>query len=171
MEKKLPRIEAVTVEGPSTLRVRWRGKKSADVVNLSGWIATGGDILAPLRNPAVFAHAVITNYGAAVGWDDGDLAIDALHLKTLADDQKPFTNSDVKIWQNFVKLSNAEAAELFDVSVSTWNSYKTNATIPRTVAIALRAALRDPLVVQAHLRPKTAGRPRKEAGEGSKRSA
>jgi hypothetical protein len=172
MEKELPRVATVVVEGPSTLRIRWRGKKATDVVNLSGWIATGGDILAPLRDSSVFSRAVVTNYGAAVGWnDDGDLAIDALHLKKLAEEQKPFSNNDVRIWQTFVDLSNSEAAELVGVSVSTWNAYRVNAKIPRSVAIALRAAIRDPLVVQAHLRPRIAGRPRKAVKVDGRRSA
>jgi hypothetical protein len=85
IDEELPRIEAVTVEGPSTLRIRWRGKRAADVVNLSGWIDAGGDIVAPLRDHAVFSRAAVANYGAAVSWDDGDLTIDALHLKKLAE--------------------------------------------------------------------------------------
>ena len=141
------------------------------MVNLSGWIATGGDILAPLRDPAMFSRAAIVNYGAAVGWDDDDLAIDALHLKELAEEQRPFSNNDVRIWQNAVKLSNNEAADLLGVSLSTWNAYKAGAAIPQPVAIALRAALRGPLVMQAHLRPRTAGRPRKAGAEHGKRSA
>ena len=171
MKNELPRIEAVTIEGPSTLRVRWRGKRAADVVNLSGWIATGGDLLAPLRDPAKFSRASIANYGAAVGWDNDDLAIDTLHLKKLAEEQQPFSNRDIRNWQNAVKLSNNEAADLLGVSVSTWNAYKVNATIPQPVAIVLRAALRDPLVMQAHLRPRTAGRPRRAGVEHGKRSA
>jgi hypothetical protein len=59
----------------------------------------------------VFARARVENYGAAITWDDGDLAIDAYHLKKLADEQKPF----------------------------------------------------DPIMMQAHLRPRVAGRPRKAA--------
>jgi hypothetical protein len=48
MDPNLPRIETVSVDGPSILRVRWRGKRILDMMNLSGWIATGGDILASL---------------------------------------------------------------------------------------------------------------------------
>jgi hypothetical protein len=48
MDNELPRIEAVTVDGPSTLHVRWRRKRTEDTVNLIGWIVTGGDILARL---------------------------------------------------------------------------------------------------------------------------
>jgi hypothetical protein len=162
MQQELPKIEGVTVDGPSTLRVRWRGKRSANVVNLSGWIATGGDILAPLREAKIFARAHVASYGGAVAWDDDDIAIDALHLKMLADEQKPFGNNDVRAWQSEVNLSNNEAADLLGVSLSTWNSYRAEASIPQAVAIALRASLRDPILMQAHLRPRTAGRPRKQ---------
>jgi hypothetical protein len=58
-------------------------------VDLTGWVATGGDVLAPLRDESVFARARIENYGAAVAWDDGDLAIDAVYLKKLAEEQRP----------------------------------------------------------------------------------
>ena len=88
MANELPRIETVSVTQPATLRLRWRGKRAGDNVDLTGWIATGGDILAPLHNASVFARATVDNYGTAVVWNDGDLAIDAAHLKALADKQK-----------------------------------------------------------------------------------
>ena len=173
MDKELPRIENVTVDGPLTLRIRWRGKRVTDTVNLSGWIATGGDILAPLRDPRVFARVEISSYGAAVTWDhgEGDLSIDAVHLSKLAQEQKPFSNNDVRAWQTSTQLSNNECAELVGVSLSTWNSYRADAKVPHLVAITLRAALRDPLVMQAHLRPRVAGRPRKSGSNEGKRSA
>jgi hypothetical protein len=86
MTDELPRIEAVSVTQPATLRLRWRGRSASDSVDLTDWIATGGETLAPLREAPVFAKASVENYGAAVVWDDG--AIDAAHLKTLADEQK-----------------------------------------------------------------------------------
>ena len=163
MEGEIPRIEAVKVDAPSSLIVRWRGKRGGDTVNLTGWIATGGDVLAPLKDASIFGRAHVASYGAAVAWDDGDLAIDAMHLKMLADEQRPFGNNEVRSWQDRVQVSNAEAADLVGVSLSTWNSYRVSAKIPAAVAIALRAAERDPLLMQAHLRPRTAGRPRKAA--------
>ena len=45
-------------------------------------------MLAPLRDAQVFARASVGSYGGAVVWDDGELAIDAGHLKMLADEQK-----------------------------------------------------------------------------------
>jgi hypothetical protein len=163
MTENLPRIESVAVPGPMSLRIRWRGVRAADVVDLTGWVATGGDVLAPLRDPAVFARARVENYGAAIAWDDGDLAIDAFHLKKLADEQKPFGANDVRVWQEKTGLSNNEAAALIGVSLSTWNGYKAGSPIPKPVAMLCRAITRDPIMMQAHLRPRVAGRPSSKA--------
>jgi hypothetical protein len=162
MTDELPRIAAVSVEQPATLRLRWRGRRASDSVDLTGWIATGGRTLAPLRETPVFAKATVGNYGAAVMWDDGDLAIDAAHLKMLADEQKTFAAKEAGKWQDELGLSNNEAADLLYISLSSWNSYKAGtAPIPVSLAMLCRAILRDPLVMQAHLRPRKTGRPRK----------
>ena len=163
MEREIPKIEALTIEGPWLLRLRWRGKRAADLVNLAGWIATGGKMLAPLKDLRLFHQAHVAAYGGAVAWDDDDLAIDSLHLKMLADEQRPFGNDELRAWQDRVNVSNAEAAGLVGVSLSTWNAYKVSASIPPAIAMLLRCMERDPLVMQAHYRPRTAGRPRKEA--------
>jgi hypothetical protein len=85
---ELPWIESVSVVQPATLRLRWRSRRAVDDVDLTSWIATGGQMLAPLRDAQVFARASVGSYGGAVVWDDGELAIDAGHLKMLADEQK-----------------------------------------------------------------------------------
>ncbi|GAA3849546.1 hypothetical protein AFIC_001030 [[Pseudomonas] carboxydohydrogena] len=158
------RIMKVEARTPTGLFVRFKGSVALHSVDLAGWIKTGGDILSPLRDPQVFAHVSVGDHGAAVTWDDGegDLSIDAVHLKMIVDEQKPFGNEDVRKWQSRFDLSNAEAADLVGVSPSTWATYKTDASIPKAVALTLRASQRDPLFLQAHLRPRTTGRPRKE---------
>lgn len=87
--KALPRIATVTRIGPTVLGVTWRDGPS-DRVDLAGWIATGGDILAPLKDEATFATARLGDFGAAVEWgpEDGDLAIDAHHLRLIANEQR-----------------------------------------------------------------------------------
>lgn len=40
----------------STLRIRWRGKRAGDLVDLTGWIATGGDTLSTLKDAETFAQ-------------------------------------------------------------------------------------------------------------------
>jgi hypothetical protein len=164
MTDEMPRIETVSVEGTGKLAVKWRGKARKDMVNLLGWIATGGETLAPLTVPATFSKAFVGNYGAAIAWDEGDLAIDAQHVMMLADEQKKFDDRDAKRWQEQVGLSNNEVADLFRLSTSTWCAYKAGGTeIPATIAMLCRAMLRDPVLMQAHYRPRINGRPPKRA--------
>src|SRR5882757_6810901 len=99
MTEEMPRIQAVSVEGTGKLGVKWRGKARKDTVNLLGWIATGGETLAPLTVPAMFSKASVGKYGAASEWDEGDLAIDAQHVMLLLDEQKKFDERDAKRWQ------------------------------------------------------------------------
>lgn len=85
------RIDTVEVAGPTDLRIFWRGERSAERVDLAGWIATGGDILSALNDPATFAKASIGEFDASVTWDagEGDLAMDAIHLKKIVEAQQP----------------------------------------------------------------------------------
>ena len=160
---KTPRIERVVARGPTTLRIKWRHGPN-DNIDLAGWIATGGDILARLNNFELFKKARLADYGAAVAWDDDDLRIDAVHLEQLAREQRPFGARQAAAWQRTMQLSNHEAAALLGIAVSTWNAYKAQGHIPSAVAMLCRAAQRDPIMMQAHFRPRrTAGRPRKVA--------
>lgn len=159
----MPRIAKIKVMPPSSLVLSWRGGGSAEV-NLAGWIATGGDLLAPLRDAELFAAARVDEYGAAIEWPGhDDLAIDAYHLRLLAEEQRPFGSDDFTAWQRAAKLSNQEAADFLGVALSTFHAYRRGSSIPTPVKIACRAALRDPMVMQAHYRPRVPGRP---AGRG-----
>lgn len=161
MDPNDPRILAVAPSGASQVDVRWSGRADVARIDLAGWIATGGDILAPLRAPEVFATVRDGDHGGALIWgeDDGDLAIDAVHLHLIETEQRPFLSTDLVGWQHAVGLSNQEAADLIGVVPSTWSAYKAGANIPTSVALLCRAALRDPLILQAHYRPRRTGRP------------
>jgi hypothetical protein len=160
---KLPRVERVAVRGPTTLRIKWR-RGASDDVDLAGWIATGGEILAQLGSQDIFDKARVADHGAAIAWDDDDLRIDAAHLEQLALEQRPFGAKEAAEWQRAMQLSNHEAAALLGLAVSTWNAYKAQGNIPNAVAMACRATRRDPIMMHAHFRPRRpAGRPRKIA--------
>jgi hypothetical protein len=45
------------------------------------------------------------------------------------------------------KAVDNEAADLLGISLSTWNSYRDEASVPGAVAMALRALLRDPILI------------------------
>ncbi len=160
----IPRIGALAVTGPTSLAVTWHDG-STSPVDLAGWIARGDRHIAPLNDPSVFARAGIGAYGGNVTWDDdeGDLAIDSEHLRMIAEHQAPFGAGDAVAWQAAMGVSNSETADLLGIVPSTWSSYKSGATIPATVARLCRAMQRDRVIVSAHLRPRTSGRPKGDA--------
>jgi len=157
-----PRIRSVAAVDPVTLSVKWR-RGGTDRVDLAGWIATGGAILAPLRRPDAFGRPRVADFGTAVAWDDNDLRIDAVHLEAIAEEQRPFEAADAAEWQKAIKLSNNEAADLLGISPSTWLVYKSGARIPTAIAMLCRAARRDPIVLHAHYRPRKVGRPARKS--------
>jgi hypothetical protein len=163
MNRTTPRIQTVGAVAPGVIKVKWKDR-SADRIDLSGWIAMGGDILAPLREAEVFRSPRVSDYGAGVAWgEEDDLRIDAVHLEQIAGEQRPFGAREAAAWQKALGLSNSEAADLLGISVSTWNAYKAGASIPVSIAMLCRAAQRDPILMQAHYRPRRVGRPRKSA--------
>ena len=165
MPKHIPTINKVKVAAPSAITVTWKGG-GTDHIELAGWVATGGDILAPLLDPKMFKTARVGEYGAMVAWGDSeDLAIDALHLQRIAGEQRAVAAIELAKWQTANNFTNDEAAHVVGVSRSTWASYKGGADIPTTVQIAFRAILRDPVITHAHYRPLKGapGRPPKSA--------
>lgn len=159
----LPRIRNVRVVGDSNIEVTWEDRRR-DQVNLIGWIATGGEILAPLGSAQVFATARVGEHGASIEWgDDEDLAIDAVHLAKIAAKQRALDAVELATWQTANNFSNVEAATLVGVSRSTWATYKSGKSkLPTTVAIIVRASQDDRSLIHALHRPssKKRGRPK-----------
>lgn len=154
------RITAVAATGASTLAVTWTDG-TASAVDLAGWIARGGRRFAALGNALVFADVKRGLYDASVTWDDeeGDLSIDAEHLRMLAEHQAPFDAAAAVRWQEDARVSNVEAADLLGIAPSTWAAYKAGTAIPATVARLCRAMQGEPSMLSAHLRPRMAGNP------------
>lgn len=168
MTKPLPRITEVVALGSAEVFVMWADGAS-EKVNLAGWIATGGNILAPLDSDAMLQTVRVGDYGTSLEWgpEGGDLAIDAHHLHQLAIEQRPFMRSDLIAWQGEAGLSNQEAAEFLGISLSTWNAYKAGGRVPGPVAMVCRASLRDPVLLHAHYRPRKPGRPPRASEMGA----
>ena len=146
--------------------VSWKSKREQDTIDLAGWIATGGETLSALSDPAMFATAHVAEHGRAVAWgwsedEHDDLMIDAVHLDLLASEQKPFDRGHLMQWQTECGLSNQEAADFLNVSLSTYNAYKAGSSVPSAIGMVCRATRRDPILLQAHWVPRKAGRPRK----------
>ncbi|WP_298369475.1 hypothetical protein [Azospirillum sp.] len=159
-----PRIDTVTIDG-TVLTVGWKDGALEDI-DIAGWLARPGPVeFDILKDPDVLARPLVAGWGTVVAWDDeGDVGIDNVHLRLLAEQQRPFGAEEISGWQSRMGLSNNEAADILNVGKSTFHGYKTGTTIPRTVAIACRAMERDPLLFEAHHRPRpAAGRPPKAA--------
>ncbi|WP_020187808.1 hypothetical protein [Methylopila sp. 73B] len=166
------RIKSVSAtEGSPHLLVTWANDMNPSLVRLSGWIASGGEVLAPLMDRTVFEKPRVAEHGAAVEWGDdgGDLAIDAIHLYGIAYEQQSFTGRDLGAWQERLGLSNVEAAEALGLSRSKYMALRAdlNEAVPTTIAIACRAMLNDPTVLQAHYRPTPRSRGPRRAYVGS----
>lgn len=162
MSAKPMHLDLVLVDGPNVVVFECKHYAERRRADLTGWIATGGELLAPLSDPKVFATAFLAEYGSAIAWEGSDdLMIDALHVVRLAEEQKPFGPDDVSAWQRDMGLSNQEAADFLGLGLSTWNNYKAGGSVPVPIAMLCRAAQRDPLLMQAHYRPRKPGRPRK----------
>jgi len=83
-EDGIVRVEGIEVVVPSTLVIHWQ-KGGTNRVDLADWIETGGDAFDALGDVETFRAARIIADGAAVAWDDdGELAIDAHHLRMIA---------------------------------------------------------------------------------------
>lgn len=160
----LPRVRSAKAGESFNIVVNWSDDTAPSDINLAGWIKTGSEVLAPLKRPGIFATAAVGEHGSMIYWGDpdGDLAIDAVHLHRLAQEQEEFTSTELAEWQERLGISNVEAASVLGIAVSTFSLYKAGSDIPAAVAIACRASLRDPVIVQARLRPsKPTGRPRR----------
>lgn len=158
--RPIPHLSTVATAPGAVLLATWDDGRT-DRVELVGWIESGHPYFHRLRDAAVFATATVTDEGSVVTWDDDDdLAIDSVNLALLAEQQRDFGRDDLVAWQERRGISNQEAADLVGVHVNTWSNYRAGTTtVPRGVAIAIRAMDRDPLLFAAHYRPRRNGRP------------
>jgi len=161
--RPVPLIKSVDAgPGAYVLTIVWANRDVEDQVarvDLVGWIALHN--LEALNVLSVFNKPEIGPDGDTVQWaGDEDLSIDSVHLELLHEQQRPFGGETLAAWQERHRLSNQEAADLFQLHVNTWLNYRNGAsTVPRALVIAARAIDRDPLPLAAFLRPRRPGRP------------
>ena len=156
----LPRIRrARPGKAPKMLVVDWVGG-GRDTVDLTGLIARY-EAFAPLDDADEFAGVEVVNWGGGVAWACGvDYSADS--LARLAEEQRPMTAAEFVRWQEKMNVSNREAADLLDRSLTTIKNYRSGAVeISLPVATTLRTMMHDPTVFVAHFRSRKPGRPRK----------
>jgi len=130
-------IERVSAEAPGMLRVKWRDGPEVDV-DLSRDIGRL-NALRSLRNPAVFARAVVGEWGHSVEWpDDVEIGSGSLWRDTLSaigrDDTRGFLE-----WRLENGLSLSAAAAALGVSRRAVAYYSNgDRPVPRPIQLACR---------------------------------
>ena len=156
---ELPRITKVEALADKRLRLHWQDGRTA-VVEMAGVIADFPPF-APLADPTVFAAVTVAGYGSGIAWACG-LDFSADSLERLAEDQRDWSGDDIARWQDRLRISNQEAADLLGVGLTTFKNYRIQPRVPPHVMISCRAVELDRALFQARFRPRQAGRPRKQ---------
>jgi hypothetical protein len=160
----LPRVKSVAAaRAPWTLNVTWTdGAKGR--VDLTGLIHRSRHFRRFLDDTAAFRKVHVADFGGGVEWENGlDYGADTLRM--MADEQRPVTGADLRVFESKLDLSTAETAALLGLAERTVRAYRTAKKLPQSVAIAIRTIRASNTVLAAHYRPmghRTRGRPRKE---------
>lgn len=132
-----PRLTSVTPSADFSLDLRF-ADGSTGLVNLKDAVFSLPG-LAPLRDPAAFAGAVLGEYGWEAEWLKFDIQIGADTLLADMLDQNAKTAADhFTVWRIRNGLSLEAASRELGVTVRTVSAYGSGARpIPRTVELAL----------------------------------
>jgi hypothetical protein len=150
--------------GAYKLSVTW-ADESKSIVDLTGLIHSSENFRVFAQEPNTFKDVNVVNFGTGIGWSNG-LDYGADTLKTLADEQKPISGRYFCEFERRYQLNTSETAELFQIAERTVRHYRSVASLPPCVAIAVRRFEEDATVFAAHYRPikkRGPGRPRKQA--------
>ena len=132
-----PRLMAVAPSSGFSLELRF-ADGSSGLVNLKEAIFSLPG-LAPLRDPAAFAGAVLDEYGWETEWPEFDIQIGADTLFADMLDQNAKSPADrFTVWRIRNGLSLQAASRELGITVRTVSAYGSGARpIPRTVELAL----------------------------------
>jgi hypothetical protein len=145
-----------------SLDVVWNNG-TRDRVDLTGLVYRSRHFRRFLGEPKAFRKVKVVDWGAGIGWDNG-LDYSADTLKTMADEQRELSGSELKAFEAANNLNTSETAALLDVSERTIRAYRAARRLPRPVAHALRAMRNSSTVLDAHYQPaahRPRGRPKK----------
>lgn len=137
-KSKAPRLESVRPLSGTTLEVRYtHGRQFA--LDLSG-LANELEAFAPLKDPAQFATAQVTDWGWTLEWACG-ASLDSDRVLEMALEQAGLrANIEFRRWQDRHHFSLATAADVLGLTRRTVSQYRTGSRpIPKVVGLACRA--------------------------------
>lgn len=132
---KPPRIDEVSAPQPGVLEIRWTTGETL-VAHIGDWIERF-ELLAPLRDAAIFSQVRVGWYGHSVEWPgDIDLGADQLYERCKEEAGLP-TPQWFDEWMKRNQLSLNSAAESLGLSRRTMAYYRSGAKpIPRAIWFA-----------------------------------
>jgi hypothetical protein len=163
MTAQLSRLKSVKpAAAPYAIAVTWENGHK-EIIDLTG-VVMREPAFAPLRDQTEFKKVKLAKWGWGIEWPNGlDYAPDT--LARLAEAQRGMQAADFTAWQEKLKLSNPEAADMLGRSLSTIKDYRSGKTpVPHAVAMTCRVLEHDRVMLSALYRPSNpAGRPKKAA--------
>lgn len=129
-----PRLLDVEALAPYRLRTRWSTGETLEV-DVSAALARSR-VLAPIRDPAVFARVRVSGWGQAVEWFDAEFGADNVYA--WAKEQSGGVSHQMfDTWMHRNALSLSTAAEALGISRRMVSYYRTGQkTIPRAIWLA-----------------------------------
>ena len=133
------------------LKIVWDDGR-VDVVDMSGVIYRY-TVFAPLRGDQKLFRAVRrVDRGYGIAWGK-NMDYSAQSLRRLADEQRPMSGRELRLFETEHHLTASETAAVLDVAVRTVKAYRRARRLPVPVAIAIRAMRAEPALLAAHYRP------------------
>lgn len=137
-KSKAPRLESVRTLSATQLEVRYTHGRQF-VLDLSGLVNELA-AFAPLRDPAQWATAQVTDWGWTLEWACG-ASLDSDRVLEMAMEQAGLqANIEFRHWQDRHHFSLASAADILGLTRRTVSQYRTGSRpIPKVVGLACRA--------------------------------
>lgn len=133
----IPKIKAIAVVAPRSLRLAWAKRPSGAVVDLGPLLTTR--LLRRLSDPALFAQAAVEDWGSVVRWPNGaEFSAETLWIETLARAGRA-DSAEFLLWRLRGGYSLDGAAKALGLSRRTVANYGDGRhTVPKTVLLAIR---------------------------------
>lgn len=146
------RLKAVKpTDAPFSLLLTWDDGRE-QVADLSGMVAVSRHFGVFKDDPDAFNAVRVINWGHGIEWKNGlDYSAENLAMLTDEEAEQP-SSAEIIAFQKRFNLTNEQSGKALGYKVSQIKNFKTGASlVPDAVHIAIRAMLRNPVVLYARL--------------------
>jgi hypothetical protein len=146
------RLKAVKhTDAPFTLLLTW-DDGSEQIADLSGMIAVSRHFRVFKDNSDAFNAVSVINWGHGIEWENGlDYSAENLAMLTEEESEQP-NSAELIAFQKRFNLTNEQSGKALGYKVSQIKNFKSGTSlIPDAVHIAIRAMIRNPVLLYARL--------------------